>query len=216
MENYFFMRPLLRLLGHGPFVYKTTSVLLRALSALVILGSLATFFNAGKLIFELPTTSAIFGGIVYQLFFIIAIYAVAHVLMLRAKDIEHMHASVGDIYMLPLSAILLRMIGEAYAAFVTLLAIGGSIFVWFTGKTVASLLGPLTAFFPAMQEATFISGIQFMMSGFLLAVASFILSYMLAEIITLVSRSTRALTHNPRQLPRQAVKSRVGQSNNGI
>jgi len=211
LENYFFMRPLLRLLAQGPFMCKATSMMLRVFAALIILGSLASFFNAGKAIFELPTTSAIMGGILFQLFFIVAIYAVTHVLLIRAQDIEDLQVmSVGDIYMLPLGAVLLRMLGEAYSSFIGLIAIGGGIYVWFTSKNIGTILGPLTAFFPAMLEASFIGGIQFMLTGILIAIGALIASYMLAEIISLIARSARLSVHTPRQLPRQGIKTRVG------
>jgi len=227
--NYLFMRPLLRRLGEGVFVYKIVSVTLRVGAALIVLGSLASFFKAGKTIFELPTTGAMFGGILFQLFYIVAIYAVAHVFIIRARDIEA--SEPGKIYMLPLGAILLRLAGEAYAGFVTLIAIGGGIFVWFTSKNVATILGPLNKFFPAMKDTDFMNGIAFMFSGVLIAVGVLIATYMAAEAISLLvdTRSKAAANVNngngssngngngngqssmPRPLPsRTTIKSRFG------
>lgn len=219
--NYLFMRPLLRRLGEGVFVYKIASVTLRVCAALIVLGSLASFFKAGRTIFELETTGAILGGILFQLFYIVAIYAVVHVFIIRAKDIEM--SEPGDVYMLPLGATLLRLAGEAYAGFVTLIAIGGGIFVWFTSKNIATILGPLNKFFPAMKDADFMNGIEFMFSGVLIAVAVLIATYMAAEAISLlVKTKPKVATNNsngnsngqsgmPRQLPnRTTINSRFG------
>ena len=227
--NYLFMRPLLRHLGRGDFVYSVVSIALRVCAALIILGSLAFFFNAGKVTFGLPTTGAIMGGILFQLFYIVAIYAVVHVFLIRAKDIDRREP--GEVFMLPLGALLVRLAGEAYASFVSFIAIGGGFFVWFTSKKIVTILGPLSKIFPVMRDADFITGIEFMFSGVLIAIGALIVSYMVAELIMLLVKANSANTavssngdsgsaangngnggsSGPRQLPnRTSIKSRFG------
>ncbi|MDH5650168.1 MAG: hypothetical protein OEY67_11005 [Gammaproteobacteria bacterium] len=216
LSNYLFIRPLLRRLGDGAFVYKIATVTLRMCAGLVVLGSLASFFKAGKTIFDLPTTGAIFGGILFQIFYIMAIYSVVHILIIRAKDIDD--SKPGPIFMLPLGAMLVRLAGEAYAAFVTLIAIGGGLFVWFTSQNVASILGPMSQLFPVKRNVDFIAGIEFMISGVLIGIAALMVSYMVAEAITLlVKKEDKAAGTNgsngsgPRPLPnRSTINSRFG------
>lgn len=212
LGNYLFMRPLLNRFSDGHFVYKGMVLALRAFAGLLVLASLATFFKAGKTVFSLNTTGAIFGGIMFELFFILAVYAVAHTLVIRAKDIESM--SPGRYFMLPMGSILVRTMGEAYAAFIALIAIGCGIFVWFTSQKVATILGPLTKFFPVMVKPDFIGGIEFMVTGILIAIGVLITTYMLSELIMIasdsVNRKESTNGSSPRPLPsRSSIKPRL-------
>jgi hypothetical protein len=215
-EEYLFMKPLLRRLGDADFMYRAVPIVLRGCAALTILASLAVFFSAGKMIFELPTISAIFGGIMFQLLYIFGVYAVAHVLVIRARSISQLPRQAN--FMLPMSAILLKMLGEAYASFVALVAIGSGIFIWFTGMKAGAILGPLARFFPTIQDASFIGGIEIILSGMLIAVASIIASYILSELISTLANfantkeDSLSATARPRQLPPRArdINSRIG------
>lgn len=193
-EEYLFMKPLLKRLGDAAFMYKAVPVVLRGCAALTILASLAVFFSAGKMIFELPTISAIFGGIMFQLFYILGVYAVAHVLVIRARDISRMQHQAN--FMLPMSAILLKMLGEAYASFVALVAMGSGVFIWFTGMKAGAILGPLARFFPTISDASFIGGIEIILRGMLIAVASIIVTYILSELVSTLSKFA-----NPKEVP---------------
>ena len=73
----------------GAFFSRTVAIVLRVVAALFVLFCLATFFKAGKLIFELPA-NGILGGVLFEIFFILAAYAVAHVLLIRARDIDNL------------------------------------------------------------------------------------------------------------------------------
>ena len=190
MEKYFFMKPLLALLARGSFFKKLVSLTLRISAAVVILGSLATFFKAGKVVFELPA-SGIMGGILFQLFFIVAIYAVVHILLIRARDIDNL--SDEKIIALPIGAILLKMVGEIYASFVGLLAVGGGVFVWFTGRKIEAILKPVPSFFPPMgSDPNFMGGIEFMLGGILISLGVLIGAYILAEILSSLPRTAVA------------------------
>lgn len=212
-EEYLFMRPLLRCLSDAAFMYKAVPVVLRSCAALTVLASLAVFFSAGKMIFELPTVSAIFGGIMFQLMYIFSVYAIAHVLVIRARDISRLQTQTN--FMLPMSAILLKMIGEAYASFAALVALGSGVFIWFTGMKAGAILGPLAKFFPTISDASFIGGIEIILTGMLIAVASIIVSYIIAELLDTLASFAKSKEHSitgPRQIsPRtRDIKSRIG------
>jgi hypothetical protein len=122
MENYFFMRTVLNWLAEPRRFNRMLAITLRVLATLIVPFSLVTFFKAGKVIFDLPA-SGILGGIVFQVFFVLAIYAVVHGLFIRARNIDALPG--GEYNMFPLATILIRAAGEAIAAFISLVAVGG-------------------------------------------------------------------------------------------
>src|SRR4030066_309912 len=127
MENYFFMRTVLNWLAEPRRLNRLLAITLRVLAALIVPASLVTFFKAGKVIFALPA-SGILGGVVFQIFFVLAVYAVVHGLFIRARNIDALPG--GNYNMFPLGAVLLRAAGEAMAAVLSPGAGGGGGCVW--------------------------------------------------------------------------------------
>ncbi|MEE8388958.1 MAG: hypothetical protein V3R65_10305 [Acidiferrobacterales bacterium] len=213
MEKYLFMRPFLKLLGTGPFFTRLVASMLRILAALIVLGSLALIFKAGKFMFELPA-SGLMGGVMYVLFFILAIYAVVHTLIIRARDIEAQKEE--DYFILPVASILTRLAGEAYAAYVALTAVGGGIFVWFTGEAIGKIMDPIPFLFPTTQKPNFMGGIELILIGVLLAAGAIIASYVIAELVTALSRATSYRqprsgdSTGPRHIDEHNTHSRIG------
>jgi hypothetical protein len=187
IEKYLFMKPLLGLLAQGRFFRHVVAMAIRAGAALVVLFSLTTFFQAGKLTFELPA-QGIPGAVLFEVLFVLGVYAVVHVMLIRARDVDQL--SVNDFYAIPLGAILVRMLGEIYAVFVGLVSIGGGLFVWFTNQGVGKVLNPLVrALFPTMRDnPSFMGGIEFMVSGMLAGLGVLIAAYVVSEILALFAR----------------------------
>lgn len=211
MEKYFFMRPFLDLLGQNWFFCRAVSVLIKVSAALIVLFSFATFFQAGKLTFELQP-NRILGGVLFEIFFVVAIYAVVHVLLIRARDIDQLAET--KYYVLSMVTVLVKMAGEAYAGFVSLIALGGGLFVWFTASKLERVLNPVVhSLFPAVHDdPSFMGGIQFMLVGFVTAAVVLIVCYVVSEALELILRgstpsaaSTRSGMERERQL-----KSRFG------
>jgi len=186
MENYFFMRTVINWLAEPLRFNRMLAITMRVLASLIVPFSLVTFFKAGKVIFDLPA-SGILGGIVFQMFFVVAIYAVVHGLFIRARNIDALPG--GDYNMFPLAAILVRAAGEAIAAFISLVAVGGGIYVWFTGKALVSILNPPPNFFPLFGDTTFMGGIEFMVGGVLSAILVVVVSYLVAEGLQLLAEA---------------------------
>lgn len=188
MDNkYLFMRPLLERLGQGTFFCRMVALALRVTAALIVLFSLVTFFEVGKLVFQLPA-QGILGGVLFEVFFVLAIYAVVHVFLLRARDVEAIRP--GEFYALPVGAVLIKLLGEAYAAFVALVAVGGGLFVWFTNLRLARVLNPfIRELFPAVRDdPSFMGGIEFIVNGVLVALLVLVTAYALSEICALLAR----------------------------
>lgn len=185
MEKYFFMRPWLEMLASASFLRWLVAKTLRVTAALIVLFSLIAFFYVGKIIFELPP-SGMLGGILFQACFIVAIYGVVHAFFIRARDIDRLGADVHSIF--PMLTLLLKLAGEAMSIFVALVAVGSGVYVWFTSRSVATILNPMPVFLPTFGDATFIGGIEFMVSGVLLAILLLLVFYALAEITELLAR----------------------------
>jgi len=190
MENYLFMRPVLGWLAQPRRFNQLLAFTLRALAALIVPFSLVTFFKAGKVIFDLPA-SGILGGIIFQMLFVAAIYCVVHILIVRARDIEALPGA--DYNMFPLAGILARTAGEAFAAFIGLVAVGGGIFVWFTGRGVSAILNPPPKFLPLFGDTTFMGGIEFMVGGVLSAILTLVVASLVADGLRLLTEAAARL-----------------------
>jgi len=188
MEQIYFMRTLVDWLSEAQHVNRLVSTTLRELAVLLVPYSLVVFFKAGKVLFELPATG-ILGGIFFQMFFVVAMYCAVHDLFLRARHIDALPGK--DFNMFPLAALVFRAMGETMAAIIGLLAIGGGIFVWFTGKGVATIMNPFPRFLPAVGDTSFMGGIEFMVSGILNAIAVLGVSYLAAELMRLLEEKSR-------------------------
>lgn len=189
-KRYFFMAPLLERLGQPAFFGWIVAMTLRVTAALIALLSLTIFFKVGKLTFDLPA-NRVLGGFLFEVFFVLAVYAAVHVFVIRAREIEMVRSS--ESYAVAVVALLLKLVGEAYCAFVSLLAVGGGLFVWFTNKGLENILGPVVrALFPGTgDDSSFMGGIQLMASGVLIGVAALVLTYAAAQVLALLPRPAR-------------------------
>ena len=190
IERYLFMRPVLALLEQEQFLRRAVATTLKVGAALIILLSLTLFFSAGRLLFDLPP-SGILGAVLFEVFFVLAVYAAVHVLLIRARHIEQLVTS--DYVALRMAPLVLRALAEAYAGFVSLVAVGTGLFVWFTNLSVDKVLYPVVrTLFPSVREdASFMGGIEFMLSGMFIAIGALLIAYVIAEAISLLTRSTR-------------------------
>jgi hypothetical protein len=195
-QRYFFMGPLLERLGQPEFFSRLISIALRATAALIVLLSLTIVFKVGKITFDL-THDKVLGGILFEVFFALAVYAAVHAILIRARDIRAVKN--GDAYSISVLILLLKLLGEAYCVFIGLTAIGSGLFVWFTGQNLANVLGPLLrALFPGVtDESSFMGGIEFMASGLLIGLAALVVAYAAAQALGLLTRPARNGAHQP-------------------
>lgn len=91
--------------------------------------------------------------------------------------------------MFALAAVLVRAAGEVIAAFISLVAVGGGIYVWFTGKGVVTILNPPPNILPLFGDTTFMGGIEFMVGGVLSAILVVGVAYLAAEGLHLLSEA---------------------------
>jgi len=200
IERYLFVRHLLGRFGQGRFFARMIAMAVRISAALVVLFGLTTFFQAGKLTFELPAQAAA-GPVLFEVLFVVGVYAVVHVMLIRARDIDQLGDN--DFYALSIGAVVVRMLGEIYAAFVGLVAIGAGVFVWFTNLGVGKILNPLMrGLFPVMRDnPSFMGGIEFIVSGLLAGLGALLGAYVMAELLVLLARVATREAQPQRQNP---------------
>lgn len=209
-QRYFFMGPLLERLGQPEFFCRLISIVLRVAAALIVLLSLTIFFKVGKITFGL-TPDRVLGGILFEVAFVLAVYAAVHTILIRAQDIKAVRNT--ESYSIAVLALLLRLIGEAYCVFVGLMAVGSGLFVWFTGQKLGSALGPLLpALFPGVSdESTFMGGIEFVASGWLVAFSVLVVTYAMSQALGLLIRPSRnAVQQSPSNEIIPSYRSRFG------
>ena len=211
MEKYrsFFMQAVLERLAQPAFFSRVVSIALRAMAALIALFSLTIFFKVGKLTFEM-TPNRVLGGVFFEAFYVVAVYAAVHIFFLRAREIEEIKS--GEFYALAILVSLLKMVGEAYCAFVSLIAIGGGLFVWFTNQGLGNVLGSLVrALFPGIgDDPNFMEGIEFMASGVFIGLAALVFAYAASQALTLLIRPRNGAQQSPSVEFNQNYRSRFG------
>ncbi len=193
-KRYFFMNGLLERLGRPAFFCHLVAGTLRVVAALIVLLSLTVFFKVGKLTFDMSPNQAP-GGILFEAFFLLAVYAAVHAFIARARDIDAVKAD--DSYAITTLALLLKLFGEAYCAFVGLMGIGGGLFVWFTAQKLGNALGALVrALFPGVgDDPSFMGGIEFMAGSVLIGIGVLVVSYAASQALTIWFRPVRNGVH---------------------
>ena len=138
-----------------------------------------------------------------------SVYAAVHVFFLRARDIEDIRSS--EHYAISVLNLLIKLAGEAYCAFVSLISIGGGLFVWFTNRGLSDVLGSLVrALFPGVGDnPNFMDGIEFMATGVFIALGALVLAYAASQAITLLIKQKNGAQQSPVEFS-QTYRSRFG------
>lgn len=186
MQTYLFVPSLLAALARPPFVRRALAVALIAAAALVVGYGLVVFVQAWRTVSNL-STAAILGGVVFELALAVAVYAVMHLALVRARELEQDRD--GTPPMLSSAPTVVRALAEMYAAFVASVAIGGGFFVWFSGRGVGTILRPLPPAFPLAGDGSFLGGILLIFAGLAAAVTAIFIGHLIAELLERVRRT---------------------------
>ncbi|MCL5966370.1 MAG: hypothetical protein M1550_04035 [Deltaproteobacteria bacterium] len=185
MGKYLFMEHVLNRLSCGPFFRRFLALSLRIFAAVIAVGGLIAFVNAWNHTAKLPS-ARILGGIVYILSLAGGFYMAVHAILIRSKDIRGLPDS--EFTLIPIFSVLSRMTGEAYAAFVAAVAVGGGILIWFAEGSSYPILEDMSLLFPHGGGETFPDGIRFMLRGVLRAVLALAGGYLLSEIFVVLEK----------------------------
>lgn len=191
MEKFFFMESVLRLISQGKFFNKAFAFALRVIAVAVAFAGLVAWIFSWKTIFGFSATGII-GGIVFQLFYVIAIYTVVHTLLLRSQNIDNLPEA--EYTVIPIASITFKLMGEAYAGFVAVISVAGGIFTWLAGKEVKATFGLMTPMIPHFGDVSFLGGLVFCLGGILVAFSVLVLFYFLSESVIVmvdIARNTK-------------------------
>jgi len=191
MDSYLFMESVLRLIAQGSFFRKAFSVILQALAVVVSIAGLVVWMSMWKFAARAPFV-ALLGIVIFQLFFVVALYMVAHTLFIRARDIAQLPDE--EFYVIPIAAIALKLVGEVYASFVAVMSIAGGILIWLMRGYAFSLVKMAAPFVPRLGNGEgFLGGLLFMGGGLFAAFVVLVLTYFLAEAVCMMAESARNL-----------------------
>jgi len=184
MEKYFFMGAVLEKISQGQFFRKAYAVTLQILAALIAIAALVSWITVWKSISAF-SAEAIVGIIIFQLLFVIAVYVVIHIILIRAGNINALPDS--DYTVIPIVSITLKLIGEIYASFITVISVAGGILSWFIGSGAFYMVKRPSLLIPSYGSGEgFWGGLVFMAGGLFSAIVGLVLFYFLAELVVVL------------------------------
>lgn len=185
MEKYLLAPLLIRKLGQDNDFRNCFSRLLKVLAIVCGVAAFIVFCLGWKELFEMSSEGMI-GGIIYQLTFAVAAYFVVHCTLLRAGEV--LQAAPGRSAALSVTAVVLKLAGEAWGTASALLGSGAAIFIWFAGRQAGVLLDKTAVFFPFLQAgpASFTAGMALIFQGILYGALAILVGYLLADLLRLL------------------------------
>ena len=184
MEKYFFMGAVLEIISQGQFFRKAYAVTLQILAALIAIAALVSWITVWKSISAF-SAEAIVGIIIFQLLFVIAVYVVIHIILIRAGNINALPDS--DYIVIPIVSITLKLIGEIYASFITVISVAGGILSWFIGSGAFYMVKRPSLLIPSYGSGEgFWGGLVFMAGGLFSAIVGLVIFYFLAELVVVL------------------------------
>ena len=181
MEKFLFMAAVLEKISQGQFFRKAFAITLQILAAVIAIAALVAWITVWKSISEF-SVEAIVGIIIFQLLFVIAVYMVIHILLIRAGNINELPDS--DYTVIPIVSITLKLIGEVYASFVTVISVAGGILSWFIGSGAFYMVKRPSLLIPSYGSGEgFWGGLVFIASGLFSAIVGLVIFYFLSESV---------------------------------
>lgn len=197
MKKYFFMTPVLQWISQGKVFVKIFATIIRIIGGILLLFGLIQWFKLWKIIFH-GDAELIIGGILFQALFVVGVYMIVHTLFIRANDMAQLQDD--EFTIIPIIAILLKLMGEIYACFVIFISVAGGILMWFIGKYRVSWLFEDVPFLPSFLmkggSSAFVGGLSFMILGAVFAFFVLVLFYLLSELIMVqvaIAKNTKNL-----------------------
>lgn len=207
MDKVFFMGPFIRNFSKYEIFRKVFSTVLRVIAVLTAVGGFVVWVLMWKLVFEIPS-AGVAGGIIFQLFFLVAIYMVVHAVFLRAKHISDLPR--GEYPIIPVISLFLKLLGEAYAAFTAAIAVGGGILIWFAGGYGLELLENVSRYVPRYEGGTtFLSGILFLLMGIIFAFFILVSFYFVSQLLVVfvdIAKNTGDLKKSSKSSSQRSTK----------
>lgn len=188
MKDYLFMSKLLPKLSEGSFFRNVFTYALKVIAVFVGIIGLITWIGNWILIFKM-NVEGIIGGLLFQLVFVVAIYAVIHIIWIRSDDIKKQEP--GDYTIIPIMSTMVRMSGEVAASFFVIFGVGGGIFIIFAGRQAMEIIDFMSSV--GSLSSSFLAGIMFIIVMAIIAFIALIIHYLIAELIVVLVDMARNL-----------------------
>jgi hypothetical protein len=181
MANIFFLKPFLTALQEGRSVRFGIFILLWVIAIAVIVGGIVNWIDFWNQVSG-QDAAGVFGVIFYQLIYLVLLYFLFQILVIRASDVLNVEAFDSDFTVIPVMSVLTRAFGELLAVIFVFLGFGGLIIAWFSGYLpFSSSFG----FFGMIADSGFKGGILMLVAGIIQAFAAIVVAYFWAECIIL-------------------------------
>jgi len=181
MANIFFLKPFLTALQEGRSVRFGIFILMWIIAIAVIVGGIVTWIDFWNQVSG-QDAAGVFGVILYQLIFLVLLYFLFQILVIRASDVLNVEAFESDFTVIPVMSVLTRAFGELLAVLFIFLGFGGLIIAWFSGYLPYDSSFGL---FGLLADTGFKGGILALVAGIIQAFAAIVVAYFWAEAIIL-------------------------------
>mgnify|MGYP001466657773 CR=1 FL=1 len=162
MEKLFFMKGFMEWISDKENFKKVVRGLLFCLTVLAVLMGVIMWIQSWKTIFDFAKADAVIGGILFQLIFLVGLYMLAHIVVIRTGQIKDTGKCRWD--KLRILKILAKLTGDIYACINVVLGIAGAIFIWFAGEQAGRVLLNMPFMFIRRFDQGFLGGLVFLLS----------------------------------------------------
>jgi hypothetical protein len=182
MANIFFVKSFLNGLQEGKSVRFGIFLLLWVIALAVIIVGIIKWVDLWNQVSGLDAAGVI-GVILSQLIFLVLIYVLFQILVIRASDVLNVEAFDSDFTVIPVMSVLARTVGELMATMFVFIGIMKMLVLWFAGSVPYSSYGYNLGSFGILGGSGFKGGIYALVEG--VAFAIIVIAYFIAEGIIL-------------------------------
>lgn len=191
MANIFFIKPFIKALEEGKSVRFGIFILLWIIAVAILIGGLVTWVDSWNQVSH-QDAAGVFGVILFQIIFLILLYLVFQILVIRASDVLNVEAYDTDFTIIPIMSVLTRTFGEIVAVACVVLGIAYMLLAWFAGNAygiggltgVGDMIGALKLL-GGFTGYGFKAGILSLVYGIISGFIAIVVSYFWAEMIIL-------------------------------
>jgi len=206
VEKYLFMPMVLQKLAQEKFFRKICVIALQVLAVVAGFAGITGFVQIWNYTSRLQG-SVLPGGVIFILFFVVAVYMVVHTLWIRSQQLQELPEA--EFCIVHIAASFIRLVGELYACLAVPVAVGGGIFIWFGQGGAKDFIKNLFPLLKSFGEANFLGGIEFILGGVFYALFVLLFCYLLAELLVILldlTMNTRFTRQIVEQYDKKGVK----------
>ena len=181
MGNFFFIKPALTALEEGRSVRFGIFILMWVIAIAIVIGGIVQWIDSWNFVSG-QDAAGVIGVIIFQLIFLLLLYFIFQILVIRASDVLNVEAFDNEFTVIPVMSVLARTVGELLAVVWIFLGIGGLIVFWFSGYAPYSTDFGL---FGVLGGSGFKGGVLALVAGIVQAFVTIVIAYFWAEVIIL-------------------------------